>query len=403
MKTLIVVAALAACLCTSVAVAREGAASAPAVDSRALDAAFEKHMGEGPIVGAGAAVLVDGKVVWTGGYGFADRDRAVPFTPDTVMNIGSISKTFTGAAMMRAVEEGRLSLDTDINTWLPFKVVNPHRPDAVITLRHLATHTSGIVDRLAVYRTTYHFDAAAPPPLGDFLDGYLVPGGKHYAPGNFLDAAPGEQRAYSNIGAALAGYIVERAVGQPLEAYAAAHVFEPLAMKSTTWSLPAADRARHSTLYMSDGGLAVPIPLYTGTTYPDGGVRTSVADLSRFFAAMLGDGAYDGARILQRPSVEEMRRFQFTPSRKPQNVALDEKNSGLFWATKFNVTRVGHGGSDPGIKTEMLASLDGDVGVILFSNTSLPGDMDAYFGMLEALWTHAEAWRDASRKPVAAR
>lgn len=402
MKTALLIAALAASLCSPLALAGEDASPAAAVDTRSLDAAFAKHMDESGIVGAGAAVLVDGKVVWTKGYGFADRDRAVPFTPDTVMNIGSISKTFTGAAMMRAVEEGRLSLDTDINTWLPFKVVNPHRPGAVITLRHLATHTSGITDRWAVYRTTYHFDGAPPEPLAQFLHSYFAPGGKNYAPDNFLEAAPGEQRAYSNIAAALAGYIVERVVGQPLEAYAAAHIFNPLAMKNTAWSLPAVDRARHSTLHMSDGVLAAPIPLYTGTTYPDGGVRTSVSDLSRFFAALLGNGAYEGGRILQPPSVEEMKRFQFTPARKPKNIELANKNSGLFWATKFGATRVGHGGSDPGIKTEMLASLNGDVGVILFSNTSLPGEMDAYFVMLEELWKFAEAWRDSSRKPVAA-
>ena len=86
-------------------------------------------MDEAGIVGLGAAIIVDKKVVWMKGYGFADRARAVPFTPDTVMNIGSISKTFTGVALMHAVQEGKLSLDEDINAYLPFKVVNPHYPN----------------------------------------------------------------------------------------------------------------------------------------------------------------------------------------------------------------------------------------------------------------------------------
>ena len=63
------------------------------------------------------------------------------------MNSASIRKTFTGVAMMQAVQEGKLSLDQDINTYLPFKVVNPSFPDTAITLRQLATHTSGITDR----------------------------------------------------------------------------------------------------------------------------------------------------------------------------------------------------------------------------------------------------------------
>ena len=91
-----------------------------------IDRFIEQRMDEAGMVGLGAAIIVDKKVVWMKGYGFADKERAVPFTPDTVMNIGSISKTFTGVALMHAVQEGKLSLDEDINAYLPFKVVNPH-------------------------------------------------------------------------------------------------------------------------------------------------------------------------------------------------------------------------------------------------------------------------------------
>ena len=66
--------------------------------------------------------------------------------------------------------------------------------------------------------------------------------------------------------------------------------------------------------------------------------------------------------------------MQFNATNKPENVELDQKNAGLFWESKYNVTRVGHGGSDPGLKTEMLASLSGDIGVVLFTNTSLEGE-----------------------------
>ncbi|MGV7187279.1 serine hydrolase domain-containing protein [Xanthomonas axonopodis] len=82
------------------------------------------------IVGLGAAIIRDRKVVWTGGVGFADRARGTPFTPDTVMNIGSISKTVTGVALMQAVQDGKLALDADINTYLPFAVRNPRTPPA---------------------------------------------------------------------------------------------------------------------------------------------------------------------------------------------------------------------------------------------------------------------------------
>lgn len=368
------------------------APSASAPTTGELDGRILQHMQEAGIAGLGAAIIVDRKVVWSQGYGFADIARGVPFTPDTVMNIGSISKTFTGVAMMQAVERGQLSLDADINAYLPFKIVNPHHPDAKITLRQLATHTSGITDRWSIYAQTYHYDDDAPEPLEDFLRSYFVPGGAHYSADNFLDARPGRHQEYSNIGAALAGYIVERATAQPLNRYTREHIFQPLRMDASGWRLTEIDRSRHAKLYVAQDGMTIPIPLYQGTTYPDGGVRTSVADLSKFFIALLDGGAYEGMRILDRRSVDEMQRFQFTPSRKPDNLDLAEENSGLFWSTKFNVTRVGHGGSDPGIKTEMLANLSKDVGVIVFSNTSLAGaDMKHYAAIFLDLWKHAEA------------
>ncbi|HEX6100480.1 MAG TPA: serine hydrolase domain-containing protein [Thermoanaerobaculia bacterium] len=360
-----------------------------------IDTFIAQKMEEAGIVGLGAAVIVDGKVVWTKGFGFADQRRGVPFRPDTVMNIGSITKTVTGVALMRAVQEGKLSLDDDIGDHLPFRVIHPHHPDEKITLRHLATHTSGIADRWAVYRDTYHY-GDAPEPLGEFLKGYFVPGGKDYSKDNFLDKKPGTHREYSNIGAGLAGYIVEIAVGEKLETYAKKRIFTPLRMNDTAWSLSAVDPARHSKLYVAHKGLAIPIPLYEGTTYPDGGVRTSVSDLAKLFIALLNGGVYEGTRILDESSVAEMLRFQFTAASKPENVDLAEHNSGIFWRTKFNVTRVGHGGSDPGVQTEMLATLSKDVGVILFSNTSLSDDeLRPFYSILNELFAYGASVRSS--------
>jgi CubicO group peptidase (beta-lactamase class C family) len=312
------------------------------------------------------------------------------------MNIGSISKTFTGVAVMRAVQDGKLSLDQDINAYLPFTVTNPFVPDAKITLRHLATHTSGITDRPSVYDRTYHYGGAPREPLGDFLKDYLAPGGTRYAKENFLDVRPGTHREYSNIAAGLAGFIVERVTGEPLNVYTRRHIFVPLKMGNSGWFVSEIPPAKHARLYVGQNGLAIPIPLYEGTTYPDGGVRTSVADLSKFFIALLNGGEFDGARILEKPAAAEMLRFQFTESNKPANVSLTEVNSGIFWATKYDVTRIGHSGSDPGVKTDMLANLSREFGVILFTNTSLAGeDMRAYAALFNDLWKYAESLRTA--------
>lgn len=375
-------------------------ATAATTQSDSLETSIRQHMAEAGIMGIGAAIIVDNRLAWSKGYGWADKARQRPFTPDTVMNIGSISKTVTGMAMMRAVQDGKLSLDADINAYLPFKIRNQFYPNASITLRQLATHTASLTDRWAVYQNTYYYNGDEPEALADFLRGYFTPGGAHYAIENFLNHMPGTHREYSNIGAALAGYIVERAVGEPLNSYTRRHFFEPLLMQNSSWSLSEIGENRHATLYIAQNELTTPIPLYRSTTYPDGGLRTSVSDLSKLFIALLNGGSYNGTRILDEAMVAEMLRFQYTDGNKPANVDLKEDNAGLFWSTKFNVTRIGHGGTDPGLKTEMLASLDKDVGLVLFSNTSLSGEaMRHYIAIFRELWQYAEslkANRDSS-------
>ncbi len=396
-KVLMVIAAALAVLLSVPPLAAGETRPAPANASAALDAVIVEKMREVGIVGVGAAIIVDRQVVWHKGYGFADKQRSKPFTPDTVMGIASITKTFVGVSMMRAVHEGKLSLDEDINQYLPFRVVNPHHPGEIITLRQLATLTSSITDRWKVYSGTYHYDGDSPERLGHFLEQYFSVGGKYYSRDNFLDARPGTRRDYSNIGAALAGYIVERAVGEPLNVYTRKHIFEPLNMSNSGWFLSEIDLGNHSRIYVSHNGHIIPIALYGSTTYPDGGVRTSVADLSKFFLALLGGGAHEGVRILDKAGTAEMLRFQFTDANRPVNFPATEGNSGLFWRTKFNGKLMGFGGNDPGIQTEMLSDLSGKVGLVLFMNTSLSGaDQQASTAIFKALWKHAETLGDGS-------
>lgn len=357
------------------------------------DRTIEQRMQSARIVGLGAAIIVNKKVVWKRGYGFADKERAIPFTEDTIMNIGSISKTVTGAALMRAVQEGKLSLDANINKYLPFKVANPRFPKDPITLRQLATHTSGITDRGAVYARAYHFGRDSPEPLGGFLHDYFAPGARNYSEDNFMASRPGSHREYSNIGAALAGYIVELAVGEKLNAYTRRIIFAPLGMANTGWFLSEIDLRKHSNLYIAQG-LAVPIQLYGLTTYPDGGVRTSVENLSRFFVALLNDGVYDGVRILDPSSVAEMTRFEFNAANKPDNVQLSGEhamNSAIFWETKRNLTRFGHNGVDPGVVTMMQSDANKEIGVVLFVNTAVAQeDGDVYGAIFDDLWKLGE-------------
>lgn len=236
-----------------------------------------------------------------------------------------------------------------------------------------------------------------------FLNAYFAPTGKDYSRENYLDTKPGTHREYSNIAAALAGYIVEIAVGEKLNTYTRRKFFAPLKMANTGWFLSEIDLAKHATLYIAQG-LPVPIQHYGLTTYPDGGLRTSVADLSRFFIALLNEGVHEGTRILDKQSVAEMLRFQYDVSNKPDNVKFSGEgsvNSGIFWATKADCSRIGHSGADPGLVTMMVSDLSKDVAVVLFFNTAVPQeDADGYGTIFERLWKHAEALKEADDHPV---
>ena len=361
------------------------------VDKTAIDSFMEKKMNETGIVGIGAAIIINKKIVWTKGYGYADRENKSPFTISTIMNIGSISKTFTGVCIMKAVEDGKVSLDEDINAYLPFAVINPNFPNEKITLRHLATHTSGLADRDPFYSdSTYFYGGTKPEPLGEFLKNYFSPDGKHYSKDNFLKSKPGTYRDYSNIGAGLAGYIIELRTGSKLNEYGKQYIFKPLKMVNSGWSLTEINTKNHAKLYEKMGDSVKLIQWYEGTTYPDGGVRTSVNELSKFFITLLNDGTYNGTRILKKKTIDEMLRFQFNEYNKPENVKLDKLNSGIFWATKMGATRIGHNGSDPGVRTYMLSDLTKEIGVILFFNTSLSDEEEnKYSTIYEELYKYA--------------
>ncbi|MBT4684943.1 MAG: serine hydrolase [Candidatus Marinimicrobia bacterium] len=126
---------------------------------------INQSISDANIAGMAVAIVSGDSIIFTQGYGYSDIQTKEPFTPNTVINIASISKTFVGVALMNLVENGLISLDKDVNTFLPFKVQNPHLPESIITLRHLMSHSSGIQDNQKVYLSSYYYGRRIHPPL----------------------------------------------------------------------------------------------------------------------------------------------------------------------------------------------------------------------------------------------
>jgi len=323
-----------------------------------LDTLASEIFAQTTLPGMAVAVVGPQGVIWSGGYGYANVEEKLPVTPDTPFMLASVTKVFTGTVLMMAREEKQIALDAEVNNWLPFPVDNPKTEGEVITLRNLAAHTSGLLDNWDYYLNVYS-TGDSPIALGDFLQGYLTPGGEWYdADKNFGDWMPGEVMQYSNVGAALAGYLCEMFTGKPLDDYADAHLFGPLGMTNTHWHLADfPDTSLIAVPYSSDG---TALEHYGYPTWPDGQLRSSANDLGRFLAAYLNNGEFEGVRILQPETIDIMLQTQF-PNADP--------NQGFFWALGDEPGIAGHSGGDEGVATNIMINRTLGIGVILLTNS----------------------------------
>jgi len=248
-------------------------------------------------------VVREGAVAWEMYLGWADLEQQVPAGEKSIYCVGSVSKLVILTAALQLWEGGRLDLDADVSSYLPFQVRNPRFPDEPITCLHLMTHTSGLAwpdDEVPGFYDPYPCDSA--PPLEQWLPDFILPSGSYYFPAVWKDAPPGETELYSNIGASLLACVVERVTGLPFARYCRDSIFLPLGMTSTSYrygDLPVADLARP---YGSD---RTPMESYTTLAWPSADLRTTVRDFAGFMLAWLNGGELEGARILEPATVDE--------------------------------------------------------------------------------------------------
>ncbi|MGJ4730164.1 serine hydrolase domain-containing protein [Luteimonas sp. SDU101] len=260
------VSALAACTTTG----ESHMAPQPHAQVEAMMAAYAEEGGPG----AALLVLHDGAPVLRAAYGLADLEQDRPVTPATAFRLASVSKQFTAAAILLLAQDGTLSIDDPLRRWLP------SLPAATegITLHHLLTHTSGLVD----------YEDLPPEPLdGQVQDADVL---RLLEAVDRLDFAPGSRYRYSNSGYVLLGLVVARASGRPFPEFLRERIFDPLGMHAVA---------------RVDGGPPVPQRAYgysqrdgrwvrtdqgpTSATLGDGGIYASIDDLAKWDAALDDD------------------------------------------------------------------------------------------------------------------
>lgn len=392
------------------------------------DEGFPALMRRWNIPGAAVAVAHEGKIVFSRGYGLADKETGRQVLPDTTFRIMSVTKVFTAALVMRLVEQGTLSLDDKVFELLPYPT--PTYPGAQrdpwladITVRHLLAHKGGwvstdatnpIVGGRGFNPTNYQRQIAQimgipAPGTPDTIIRYML--------GQPLQVAPGTQFSYSGLGYLLLGRIIELKTGMSyadaLQAFAADAFTSTLAIAGSTRGELAADEAVYyddpsaPTMASNFDGSSVPAPYAYSIAGWDsiGGWKMSALDCLRFMLALEGKNGLP--QLLQSSSLSRMRT---APS--------PAEYYGLGWYTKFacaNGNDQGHGGGSWGSKTWALESPNHQWHFVVFLN-SLPtsafynGDFeqDAYrtihsidngqFGDLPDLTWTTLSWSDWKRR-----
>ena len=323
-------------------------AAAPELTKADVDAWLDGYMPyalkAGGIPGAVVVVVKDGQPLTQRGFGYSDVKAHKPVDPETTLfRPGSVSKLFTWTAVMQQVQAGKLDLDKDINTYLDFKI--PAKDGKPVTLRNLMTHTGGFAETV---KWLILYGKKQPISLRAALT--------RWVPDQLY--APGAMPAYSNYGASLAGYIVERVSGEPFDLYVQRHILAPAGMNHSSFQqpLPANLDGLMSKAYKP--GSDEPQPYEVIALAPAGALAASGADMGRFMIAHLDNKLLDPATA----------KLMYAPANRPFS-NLHAMALGFYHEDRNGLNIVGHGGDTVFFHSDLHLIPEKNVGLYISMNS----------------------------------
>jgi CubicO group peptidase (beta-lactamase class C family) len=331
-----------------------------------LDGVMPLQLQREDIAGAVISVVKDGKLLFSKGYGYSDVAKKVPVSPsDTLFRPGSVSKLFTWTAVMQLQEQGKLDLDRDVNEYLDFKI--PATYPKPITLRDLMTHTPGFEESL---QELFEADAKDLKPLSEYMKAHLP---ERVYP-------PFTTPAYSNYGATMAGYIVERVSGENFDAYVEEHIFKPLGMMHTSFRQPLPDALKP---LMSNGypvASGKPGPFEIVQAEPAGSSSSAADDMARFMIAHLQDGRFENTQILRTETARLMHSRQFANLPEMNAMCL-----GFYEETRNGHRIIGHAGDTQYFHSDLHLMADAGLGFFISYNSGGKGENSPRTSVWQAL------------------
>jgi D-alanyl-D-alanine carboxypeptidase len=315
-----------------------------AIQADDVDDYIKREMERQHVPGISVLVIKDGKIIKSQGYGLANVELNVPAKPDTVYKIGSVSKQFIAAGILLLVQDGKISLDDHVSKFLEG---TPETWKA-ITVRHMLTHTSGII------REAPGFDALKIQKDADVIKtAYPLP----------LRFAPGEKYEYCNVGYFSLAEIISKASGKPWPDFLHERVFVPLGMTATRTTNMTEMVPNRANGYSWREGKLQNASIYLALR-PSGSLLSTVLDLAKW------DAALDSGKILKQATLEQA----WTPV-KLNSGATHPYGFGWELTPIAGHKRVTHGGSLPGFRAYMARFVDDKLTVVVLANAdnSNPG------------------------------
>lgn len=349
------------------------------IDER-VDAAFAKVRS----VGGAFVVALGDEIVYERYYGVQQQTTKVPVTEKSYFRCASVTKLVTGIGIMKMADEGLLNVDEDISTYLGYTVRNKRYMKQPITLRHLMSHTAGMVEN-----SSFSYKSSI---LSDMINVEKKAGS------NFKkDVPPGSAYTYSNFGAGITGAVIEAVTGQDVSSFMREFLFAPLNIDAAYHVSQLEEPDYICATYKKDGSLyAAPSYMlrqeYVAEADPDHHYRTTIGslqirprDLAKLGIALCGDGTVDGVRVLSEEAIAMMR----APHSKATDGITEDSPYSFFTIRQDSLfegrTVYGHQGTDEGVVCNLYTEPESGLTIVVMSNGTRSKRVDGIMSITRSL------------------
>ncbi len=304
-----------------------------------IDGVVQPYLDRGEGVGYVVGV-VEGDKTYTFGYGSVSRESAVVPDANTLYELGSVTKTFTGILLADLIQQRKIGLEDPIKMYLPESVTVPSKDGRQITIRDLATQTSGLPHDVSNYDPNCGYANYTPEMLYEYLASIE------------LTRLPGQEYQYSNVGAGLIGHAISRLEGKDFETLVTERLCKPLGMHDTLIHLSSEQQSRSAQGYAYD--LTPVPPLEISTLESAGALRSTMNDMLKYLKANM--------RVIECPLSWAM-----VLSHVPLFNINETRRIGLLWQIQAEQMVV-HDGATNGFRSSVAMDPKGRFGVVVLSN-----------------------------------